>query len=1058
MKRILAVCLLTGFYFVVQTWFTQTTSNAPTVAAECGTITGNTTWTVISSPYEVCFGGVTIGPTATLTIQPGVTVQFQPSVNAKLYIQGALSAIGTLTQPITFTGVVATPGSWGGLSADYSVITPALVSLKYVTLEDVGGGSAVGQIYVDRAMLTMTHSLVRNGSSNGLHFTAQAIGFNVQTTSFVSNTLSAIQIDYPTTDLDLNDLSATGNGTNGVHISNVSTYMRGQRRWTNPGIPYVIDDHLINEPGDALTIDPGSDLQFVSNSELTIGGQLTAVGSAYEPITLTAQNQTPGGWRGLVIAGTSTQNAVAQLGYATLEYGGGDIGGANIIVGNGQLIARHTVVRYSAKGGILFNIGGGGSILNSQIVSNSQIVTSTYGVYNSVPVHPVLATNDWWGDPNGPQSDVVACSTGHGDKVSTGVLFRPVLTDTHLSAEFPLSDAPQMTLTPRRWFAPADGLIRVYFDITLRDGNGTPMVGRVTRLHTTLGTVTDGCVTDVNGHTLGYLTSPAPGDADVYLTLDTLSACEGATSPSAKITFTPPFTGTDLFPDSPAPYVSAALKVAPLPVVRGVTTTVTARLTNPLTVPITVDIDLEYAQSGVGLVFGPLAQLNDQVIPASGTITLTQPWIPPISGHYCFQLAYAITAIGAQRINRRGLNNFDNKTNLNNDSLFAGLKSDDQRGILQKTTDALNIAGEFIDKAYDTDPFAIPLFLSSELIAMDLSYAQSIGNALAGDPPVQDYQQIALPQRLPIPLVQPNSAEHISQARADAMNAFADALTSMTAYGRAAAIANDRNAGAAQAKDLQWESLQTSALLDYRTSYAEWAITTSLKLNDLITQAASEGDTSVIITPDQVRAFQQKLATTGFTAQQIADAHSVGMTDDYISYTLHSLIAADPNVVAGDYIVYMQSVANDLAHMGNAFLHPEVFAPLFSVGGSAGLRASQAITPGNTMAQAFDNSTTVLLSNPLTQTAVIDVRARRIDLPADWGVTVSPAQVTLAPGEVTTVTVNLLPGSSAPQGNVPQIAIEGYAGNQLLGGVAVQMGVPDYVPGFLRTFMPLIRK
>jgi hypothetical protein len=71
---------------------------------------------------------------------------------------------------------------------------------------------------------------------------------------------------------------------------------------------------------------------------------------------------------------------------------------------------------------------------------------------------------------------------------------------------------------------------------------------------------------------------------------------------------------------------------------------------------------------------------------------------------------------------------------------------------------------------------------------------------------------------------------------------------------------------------------------------------------------------------------------------------------------------------------------------------------------------------------------------------------------------VSPAQVTLAPGEVTTVTVNLLAGPPAPQGYVPQVAVEGYAGSQLLGGVAVQMGVPDYEPGFLRIFMPLIRK
>ena len=41
----------------------------------CGSIYVNTTWTVISSPYQVCnTSGVSVGPTATLTIQPGVTI------------------------------------------------------------------------------------------------------------------------------------------------------------------------------------------------------------------------------------------------------------------------------------------------------------------------------------------------------------------------------------------------------------------------------------------------------------------------------------------------------------------------------------------------------------------------------------------------------------------------------------------------------------------------------------------------------------------------------------------------------------------------------------------------------------------------------------------------------------------------------------------------------------------------------------------------------------------------------------------------------------------------
>ncbi len=68
------------------------------------------------------------------------------------------------------------------------------------------------------------------------------------------------------------------------------------------------------------------------------------------------------------------------------------------------------------------------------------------------------------------------------------------------------------------------------------------------------------------------------------------------------------------------------------------------------------------------------------------------------------------------------------------------------------------------------------------------------------------------------------------------------------------------------------------------------------------------------------------------------------------------------------------------------------------------------------------------------------------------------AQVTLAPGEVATVTVNLLTGSPVPQGSMPRVAVQGYAGSQLLGGVAVDVVVPNYVPGFLHAYLPLVRK
>jgi hypothetical protein len=249
---------------------------------------------------------------------------------------------------------------------------------------------------------------------------------------------------------------------NGVFIAG-TTQMNGRRRWAYSGIPYVIDAPVIVVAGDALTIEPGSELQFTATGRLDILGEFNAIGLPQAPITLTGQLKTPGAWQGLIVHGAVMDQALAQLDYVTIEYGGSASAGANIEVGlGGQLVARHSRIRYSSKDGVRNDSANTSiSILNSQVLSNT-----LYGVRNQFTTTAILATNNWWGDANGPTSDNPACSTGQGDKVTNGVLFRPVLTDALTTRGFPMSDAPILTLTPRRWFAPADGTTKVYFDIT----------------------------------------------------------------------------------------------------------------------------------------------------------------------------------------------------------------------------------------------------------------------------------------------------------------------------------------------------------------------------------------------------------------------------------------------------------------------------------------------------------------------------------------------------------------------------------------------------------------
>ncbi len=87
--------------------------------------------------YEMWGGDFTVPPTVTLTIGPGVTVF---NNGGELQVQGRLNAIGTATQPITFTGLSGTAASpWRGL-----YFNGGAGDLRYVTVHYGSNGNSRG--------------------------------------------------------------------------------------------------------------------------------------------------------------------------------------------------------------------------------------------------------------------------------------------------------------------------------------------------------------------------------------------------------------------------------------------------------------------------------------------------------------------------------------------------------------------------------------------------------------------------------------------------------------------------------------------------------------------------------------------------------------------------------------------------------------------------------------------------------------------------------------------------------------------------------------------------
>src|SRR5436190_1042587 len=80
-----------------------------------GGIYSNTTWTLSNSPYIIVDTTV-VFPGVTLTIQPGVVVEFANDIRLEIR-QARVVALGTSTDSITFTSNSLTPSSgiWSGI-------------------------------------------------------------------------------------------------------------------------------------------------------------------------------------------------------------------------------------------------------------------------------------------------------------------------------------------------------------------------------------------------------------------------------------------------------------------------------------------------------------------------------------------------------------------------------------------------------------------------------------------------------------------------------------------------------------------------------------------------------------------------------------------------------------------------------------------------------------------------------------------------------------------------------------------------------------------------------
>jgi hypothetical protein len=154
-----------GAFFTLDN-LSATGNLSDTIGVEGGTLVGLRTWPKSGiNTYDLFYGAVTVAPTGTLTIEPGVTVLFGETRD--ITVKGTLNALGTPMEPITFTGETPTPGLWAGLNFVGTPAQHAIGRLAYATIEYGGyGGSSLVSIY--NADVNFVHCILRYSSHDAI--------------------------------------------------------------------------------------------------------------------------------------------------------------------------------------------------------------------------------------------------------------------------------------------------------------------------------------------------------------------------------------------------------------------------------------------------------------------------------------------------------------------------------------------------------------------------------------------------------------------------------------------------------------------------------------------------------------------------------------------------------------------------------------------------------------------------------------------------------------------------------------------------------------------------
>ncbi len=287
-------------------------------------------------------GTTTVSDGHTMTVDPGTTFYGD---NTSIIVQGALNAVGTVTDSIIFRAKDNYAGQWFGLIFDNP---DAGSELQYVDVSG-GGKDTYGTYWDERSNIAIrsgtnvpiiSNCTIRNSAADGVrlasgasaHFTNTLIkngggrGVNTMSNSSaatfdnceITGFTGSPAYTYANLIGKYSNMNIHDNTEDFFEVGPVNCY---SDTWKNNGVPYRMTGGFAIYDGHTLNIDPGVEIQFSGLSTLKIEGKLFANGTETEPILFTTSNTSPavGHWGCLYFYNADD---TSRVNHTILEYGG----------------------------------------------------------------------------------------------------------------------------------------------------------------------------------------------------------------------------------------------------------------------------------------------------------------------------------------------------------------------------------------------------------------------------------------------------------------------------------------------------------------------------------------------------------------------------------------------------------------------------------------------------------------------------------------------------------------------------------------------------------------